>query len=187
MYSNRRPPGGALAPLCRVVPRAANRNKHDCRWQSYRYYAVMGNAVTEGVYAIDMVKAIVRYSPTKFNRTPPPSALKGSHLPLHAGRLTLCRFCIWTSSASGHATAPTRKNDRDYRPSSVCPSGSHLPPWEGIPQMDRYTFTLSNRTPSTLTSGFCEKFRERGKIEVEFMGVLCYDNAVSIWACCALK
>ena len=43
-----------------VVPRAANRNKHDCRWQSYRYYAVMGNAVTEGVYAIDMVKAIVR-------------------------------------------------------------------------------------------------------------------------------
>ena len=44
-----------------------------------------GNAVTEGVYAIDMVKAIVRYSPTKFNRTPPPSALKGSHLPLHRG------------------------------------------------------------------------------------------------------
>ena len=88
---------------------------------------------------------------------------------------------------AGHATAPTRKNDRAYRPSSVCPSGSHLPPGEGIPQMGRYTFTLSNRTPSTLTIGFCEKFRERGKIVVEFMGVLCYDNAVSIWACCALK
>ena len=44
-----------------------------------------------------------------------------------------------------------------------------------------------SHTPSTLTIGFCEKFRERGKIEVEFMGVLCYDNAVSIWACCALK
>ena len=49
---------------------------------------------------------------------------------------------------AGHATAPTRKNDRAYRPSSVCPSGSHLPPGEGIPQMSRYTFTLSNRTPS---------------------------------------
>ncbi len=118
---------------------------------------------------------------------PPPSHASVAHLPLHAGRLTLCRFCIWNLSASGHATAPTRKNDRDYRPSSVCPSGSHLPPGEGIPQMGRYTFTLSNRTPSTLTSGFCEKFRERGKIVVEFMGVLCYDNAVSIWACCALK
>ncbi len=158
--------------------------------------------------------------------------------PTAQGRLTLCCFCIWNSSASGHATAPTRKNDRAYRPSSVCPSGSHLPPGEGIPQMSRYTFTLSNRipseprkrgpppparreaaphrkpprnscasehaaaptefagdacgigfshTPSTLTIGFCEKFRERGKIVVEFMGVLCYDNAVSIWACCALK
>ena len=116
-----------------------------------------------------------------------PSDTFGETSPLHAGRLTLCRFCIWNSSASGHATAPTRKNDRAYRPSSVCPSGSHLPPGEGIPQMGRYTFTLSNRTPSTLTSGLREKFRERGKIEVEFMGVLCYDNAVSIWACCALK
>ena len=67
--------------------------------------------------------------------------------PTAQGRLTLCCFCIWNSSASGHATAPTRKNDSDYRPSSVCPSGSHLPPGEGIPQMGRYTFTLSNRTP----------------------------------------
>ena len=67
--------------------------------------------------------------------------------PTAQGRLTLCCFCIWNSSASGHATAPTRKNDRAYRPSSVCPSGSHLPPGEGIPQMGRYTFTLSNRTP----------------------------------------
>ena len=25
-------------PACRVVPRAANRNEHDCRWQSYLYY-----------------------------------------------------------------------------------------------------------------------------------------------------
>ena len=29
--------------------------------------------LTEGVYASDMVKAIVRYAPTKSNRTPPPS------------------------------------------------------------------------------------------------------------------
>ena len=69
---------------------------------------------------------------------------------------------------AGHATAPTRKNDRDYRPSSVSAeaeplrngmtaTGSHeyfyslrgaQPPGEGIPQMSRYTFTLSNRTPS---------------------------------------
>ena len=60
LYSNRRPPGGALAPLCRVVPRAANRNKHDCRWQSYRYYAVMATPMTEGVYATDLLQAIVR-------------------------------------------------------------------------------------------------------------------------------
>ena len=55
-----RPPGEALAPLCRVVPRAANRNKHDCRWQSYRYYAVTATPMTEGVYATDLLQAIVR-------------------------------------------------------------------------------------------------------------------------------
>ena len=38
-----------MAPLCRVVPRAANRNEHDCRWQSYLYYAVTPSGVTEGV------------------------------------------------------------------------------------------------------------------------------------------
>ena len=43
-----------------VVPRAANRNEHDCRWQSYLYCAVMAQAKTEGVYAIDTIKAIVR-------------------------------------------------------------------------------------------------------------------------------
>ena len=43
--------------------------------------------LTEGVYATDMLKAIIRYSPAKSDRTPPPAALKGSHLPLHAGRL----------------------------------------------------------------------------------------------------
>ena len=75
------------APLCRVVPRAANRNKHDCRWQSYLYYAVTPSGVTAGVYAIDTVKAIVRYSPTRTNRTPPPSHASVAHLPLHAGRL----------------------------------------------------------------------------------------------------
>ena len=53
-------PGEALAPLCRVVPRAANRNKHDCRWQSYRYYAVTATPMTEGVYATDLLQAIVR-------------------------------------------------------------------------------------------------------------------------------
>ena len=48
-------------PACRVVPRAANRNEHDCRWQSYLYCAVMGQKpMTEGVNAIDTVKAIVR-------------------------------------------------------------------------------------------------------------------------------
>ena len=93
---------------------------------------------------------------------PPPSHASVAHLPLHAGKLTLCRFCIWNSSASGHAAAPTEFAG------DACGIGfSH--------------------TPSTLTGGLREKFRERGKIEVEFMGVLCYDNAVSIWACCALK
>ena len=27
-----------------VVPRAANRNIHDCRWQSYLYYGVTGHS-----------------------------------------------------------------------------------------------------------------------------------------------
>ena len=53
------------APLCRVVPRAANRNEQDCRWQSYLYCAVTPFGVTEGVNAADMQKAIVRYSSTK--------------------------------------------------------------------------------------------------------------------------
>ena len=43
-------------PACRVVPRAANRNKHDCRWQSYRYYAVTVTPMTEGVYATDIAR-----------------------------------------------------------------------------------------------------------------------------------
>ena len=50
--------------------------------------AVMAQAMTEGVYTIDMVQAIVRYSPTKSNRTPPPSRLTPTHLPLHRGALT---------------------------------------------------------------------------------------------------
>ena len=70
----RGPPGEALAPLCRG----------SCH----------GNAVTEGVYAINTVKAIVRYSPTRTNRTPPPSRLTPTHLPLHAGRLTPLCFCV---------------------------------------------------------------------------------------------
>ena len=45
----------------------------------------MAQAMTEGVYTIDMVQAIVRYSPTKSNRTPPPSRLTPTHLPLHRG------------------------------------------------------------------------------------------------------
>ena len=32
---------------------------------------------------------------------PHPSALKGSHLPLHAGRLTPRRFCVWHPSGRG--------------------------------------------------------------------------------------
>ena len=127
-----------------------------------------------------------RYTFTLSNRTPSEPRKRGPPPPTRR-EAAPHRKPPRNSCASGHATAPTRKNDSDYRPSSVCPSGSHLPPGEGIPQMGRYTFTLSNRTPSTLTSGLREKFRERGKIEVEFMGVLCYDNAVSIWACCALK
>ena len=47
--------GVAEAPLCRVVPRTANRNKHDCRWQSYRYYAVTATPMTEGVYASEFL------------------------------------------------------------------------------------------------------------------------------------
>ena len=41
--------------------------------------------MTEGVYVPDLLKAIIRYAPTRLYRTPPPSALKGSHLPLHRG------------------------------------------------------------------------------------------------------
>ena len=44
---------GVKAPLCRG--------------------SCQSKGLTEGVYAIDTVKAIVRSSPTKFNRTPPPS------------------------------------------------------------------------------------------------------------------
>ena len=46
----------------------------------------MAQAMTEGVYATNYV-GDERYTPTKSNRTPPPTALTGSHLPLHAGRL----------------------------------------------------------------------------------------------------
>ena len=30
-----------------VVPRAANRNEHDCRWQSYLYYGGTPSGVTD--------------------------------------------------------------------------------------------------------------------------------------------
>ena len=43
-------PSELRLPACRVVPRAANRNEHDCRWQSYLYCAVTPSGVTEGVY-----------------------------------------------------------------------------------------------------------------------------------------
>ena len=95
------------APLCRVVPRAANRNKHDCRWQSYLYYAVTPSGVTEGVYAIDTVKAIVRYSPTRTNRTPPPSRLTPTHLPPTRREAYATLFLRIEFERAGHAAAPT--------------------------------------------------------------------------------
>ena len=63
------------------------------RWLPCVGGAVTPSGVTEGVYAINTVKAIVRYSPTRTNRTPPPSRLTPTHLPLHAGRLT--PLCFW--------------------------------------------------------------------------------------------
>ena len=42
-----------------------------------------------------------RHTSATSDRTPPPSALKGSHLPLHAGSHTPRRFCVWNLSGRG--------------------------------------------------------------------------------------
>ena len=43
-----------------VVPRAANRNIHDCRWQSYRYYAGAAFVATDEVETSDYHHRLVR-------------------------------------------------------------------------------------------------------------------------------
>ena len=92
--------------------------------------------------------------------------------PLRAAQAWPTSPCTPGGSASPKASPEFERIGACHRPYRICRG------------------CLRNRlshTPSTLTGGLREKFRERGKIVVEFMGVLCYDNAVSIWACCALK
>ena len=96
------------APLCRVVPRAANRNEHDCRWQSYLYCAVTPFGVTEGVYAADLLKTIVRYSPTKSLPYTPSDCPCGQPPPPTQGEAAPRR--VWRIEFGTASTPPTLQN-----------------------------------------------------------------------------
>ena len=112
--------------------------------------------MTEGVYAIDTVQAIVRYSPTTSNRTPPPSALKGSHLPLHAGRLTPLCFCVWNSCGRGMPPPLPFIDDTASHPTSVTPKGV-TPCSSGMTATGSHGYFYSLRGAQPQGEGFSQK------------------------------
>ena len=102
--------------------RAANKNLYDCRWQSYRYYAVATSVATDEVEAIDYHHRLVR----RCYLRPHPSRAKARDTFPSRGRLSLRRVLRIEFERAGHAAAPTFVNDTTYRPSSG-PFGTTFP------------------------------------------------------------
>ena len=110
-----------------------------------------GSAVTEGVYATDMLKAIIRYSPAKSDRTPPPAppvpppptrretaprrflrmefvrarraspARSEPSLPATQIHITASRRCPGSASAGPHGGGPRRAAGESRKRRNYCP------------------------------------------------------------------